>query len=397
MRTLSHQRAEHAHRAAPAIAVDTVSDYAGFLRLEPVWNRLAEAAKIDHPFLTHSWTRVWWNCFGADARLNILVIQADGEPVAIAPMMVSHDRVYGFKLRRLRFIHNDHTPTCDFIVAPGGEDAARAVWRHLRKNKSDWDLIELPETPENSAAVAQLVELAAADGFLVGAWASRESPYAALAGDWDGYVRQLRKHHRSNLNNRMNRLKKLGPIELEVITKRAEIAAALEEGYRIEAAAWKGEAGTAIDSQPELKRFYTAFADTAAERGWLRLYFLTVNGARIAFDYCLCYRDKLYSLKIGYDPRLAAYSPCNLLKYFLMRDAFELGLSESHFLGTADKWKLEWARETQPHSWHFVFSPDARGVLLHWAKFQAAPRLKQRKLYASVRRAALATRNFLMS
>jgi CelD/BcsL family acetyltransferase involved in cellulose biosynthesis len=219
----------------------------------------------------------------------------------------------------------------------------------------------------------------------------------SLAGSWDGYVRRLRKHHRSNINNRLNRLRKLGPTNLEVVSSKARIPKALEEGYRIEAAAWKGEAGTAIASQPAVRRFYTAFAERAAERGWLRLFFLNVNGERVAFDYCVCYQNKLYSLKIGYDPRFASYSPCNLLKYLVMRHAFELGLTESHFLGGEDKWKLEWARQTRAHRWVFIFSPDMRGSLLHWAKFRVVPNLQQHRLYRRVRKAAVAARNFLLS
>ena len=55
------------------IRVETISNYHDFLDLEPVWNEVAEAAGLDHPFLEHAWIRTWWECFGAGSTLQILV------------------------------------------------------------------------------------------------------------------------------------------------------------------------------------------------------------------------------------------------------------------------------------------------------------------------------------
>jgi CelD/BcsL family acetyltransferase involved in cellulose biosynthesis len=100
----------------------------------------------------------------------------------------------------------------------------------------------------------------------------------------------------------------------------------------------------------------------------LRLYFLTVNRRRIAFHYSLCYRNKLYLLKQGYDPNYAPYSPSNLLCEKVLRDAFERGVTEYDFLGAEADWKLEWTRETRPHHWLFVFPNRPRTRFLYWTK-----------------------------
>ena len=62
------------------IRVETISDYQEFLDLEPVWNEVAEAAGLDHPFLEHAWVRTWWECFGAGSTLQILVLKAGDQP-----------------------------------------------------------------------------------------------------------------------------------------------------------------------------------------------------------------------------------------------------------------------------------------------------------------------------
>jgi len=49
-------------------------------------------------------------------------------------------------------------------------------------------------------------------------------------------------------------------------------------------------------------------------------------------------------------------------KYYLMRETFELGLAESHFLGTDDKWKLDWTQQTRRHCSCLFFSRSARHI-----------------------------------
>lgn len=362
---------------ASDIRVEIVADYQSFLDLEPVWNRLIEEAGIDHPFLTHEWIRVWWECFGAGKQLNILVVKAGRATVAIAPLMLTHGWMYGCRVRRLQFIANVHTPRMDFIVSRWPKDAYRAIWDCLASQMAQWDVLELSQVDADSKTLEELPRLASEDGLRIGRWGPVSSPYLPLLGTWDSYLKCLSGKHRSNLRNRLKRLNTLGQVELKVVSSGEQLGSDLEEGLQIEAAAWKGKAGTAILCRPELHRFYAKFAQIAAQRGWLRLQFLTLNGRRIAFHYCLRYKNNHFLLKPGYDPNYAPYSPSNLLCYFVLRDAFENGLSNYEFLGTTDPWKSEWTGTAKPHLWLFIFSSTLRARLLYSAKFRIAPHLKR--------------------
>src|SRR6202035_4838275 len=131
--------------------------------------------------------------------------------------------------------------------------------------KGLWDVLVLPQIPAESITLQQLPALAATQGFRVGLWRAPDSPCLHLTGTWETYFNGLARKHRSNLRNRLKRLERLGRVELEV-------GSALEEGFEIEAAAWKGRKGTAIGCRPELRRFYTRLATQAAGKGWLRLH-----------------------------------------------------------------------------------------------------------------------------
>ena len=107
----------------------------------------------------------------------------------------------------------------------------------------------------------------------------------------------------------------------------------MADGLRIEAAAWKGEEGTAILSDPTVADFYIQLAKREADLGQLRLTFLRVGGKRIAFNYILQNGQKLYAVKIGYDPEYHAYSPGNMLLNLILKDACQHSIEEyPHYL-----------------------------------------------------------------
>ena len=374
--------AEPLPKAAPVhaeIRVETISDYQAFLDLEPVWNEVAAAAGLDHPFLEHAWVRTWWECFGAGSTLQILVLKAGDQTVAIAPLILTPIRMWGIKVRRLGFFYNAHVPRADFLIAQRPEEAYRAIWNHLSRSRN-WDLLQLCQLPEGSATLEAIPGLAAPDHCQIVTWLSGASPYLPLRASWGQYLDSLPGKHRSNLRNRFKRLNGIGPVEVELITSGEKLTDALEAGLQLEAAAWKGEARTAISCDPDVSKFYSTLARRAAERGWMRLDFLRAGPQRVAFDYSLSYKNRIHLLKLGYDPAYAPYSPSNLLLFMVLQSAFERGVREYDFLGESADWKVQWTKHSRPHYWLFVFSSSFKGRLLHLIKSQLVPLLKRNSL-----------------
>jgi CelD/BcsL family acetyltransferase involved in cellulose biosynthesis len=358
--------------------VQVVSDYQQFLALEPIWDRVLDSARgaHPHPFLEFQWARTWWECFGGGHDLHILVLWLNGEAIAIAPLMLSRVRMLGIPVRRLGFLYNSHVPRADFLIGKHPEVAYPAIWNYLSGHR-DWDLLQLCQLPATSPTFDAISRLAERDGFGTGMWEAGASPRVATSGIWSDYFNSLPAKHRSNLRNRSKRIAQFGEVEKEVVCFPSQLDGALEDGFRIEASAWKGSVGTAIGCDPELRRFYSAFALRAAERGWLRLNFLRADNRRVAFDYSLVYRNRTFLLKLGYDPDYSPYAPSQLLLSMAIQDAFEQGREEYDFLGEFVEWKRSWARESTLHRWLFVTSPGIRGRLFHLAKFRAIPLAKR--------------------
>lgn len=363
-------------RCSAKLEVEAVRDYRAFLDLESAWNRLAQDAELDHPFLEHLWTRTWWECFGQGTRMHLLLVKDGGDLVGIAPLMETSVRMFGITLRRLGFFYNAHVPRSGFLISRKAQGVHSAIWNYL-SNKPQWDLLQLCQLQAGSETMQSLSDLAAGSGYKTETWASSDCPYIPIRTTWDEYSAGLSAKHRANLRNRAKRLDSLGPAETESISTQEGLEAAMADGLRLEAAAWKGDAGTAISCDPALAEFYSRLAHRSAQRGWLRLRFLRSRSERIAFDYSLCYKRRVFLLKHGYDPQYAPFSPSQLLLQSAIQGAFNDSFDEYEILGDNTEWKQSWTDDTKRHLWLFVFSNTLQARYAHAAKFRIAPIVKR--------------------
>jgi CelD/BcsL family acetyltransferase involved in cellulose biosynthesis len=359
------------------ITSQVVTDYDTFVRLGPEWNDAVRRAKVAHPFLLHEWFRTWWDCFGGIRRLHIIVVRDGEEILGIAPLMTEQAHLYGVPVRKIDLLHNDHTPRADVIVSGSPRLAYDAIWEALRDASDQWDVLQLSRLPEDSATRLAFASLAERQGYTTGTWSGDESPYLTLSGTWDTYHASLPAKFRSNLRNRLSRLRSYGEPQLEILEGPGEVEGGRQDALRLEASGWKDTTHTSITSDPSVQRFYSLLAERAAARGWLRLLFLTIDGRRIATAYGSCFDGRLFLFKTGYDPAYAPCAPFKILMYLATQRAFAEGLQEIDFLGDAEPWKLEWTSTSRVHDWLYVFPNTIRARLLHSLKFQVVPELKR--------------------
>jgi CelD/BcsL family acetyltransferase involved in cellulose biosynthesis len=288
--------------------------------------------------------------------------------------------VAGVRARVLRSLSDDHSQRFDLLMKPDDSDAATALLASLSSDPS-WDVLELRDAPVVGATVDTLLNAASAAGFPTGRWAAMRSPALSLASSRAVIHQRLTPRFRANLSRRRRHLQRdVGPIGLERVPNaagRAALDPALDDTFRLEAAGWKGAAGTAIAADWRLAERYRRIAYAFAEQGTLALSFLTVGGQRKAVHFALFERGVYYLFKPGYDPALARYGPGHLLIQEVVEDLIDRGARELDFLGDCDAWKLEWTDTVRPHAWRYVFAPTPFGRALAWWKLRVAPRLNR--------------------
>jgi CelD/BcsL family acetyltransferase involved in cellulose biosynthesis len=374
--------------------------------LEALAAAMTAAGQTKGPFLTPDWTAITAAALADPSdrdRLGdfrLLVGRHDGAVVAALPLVAERRRrrIAGVPARILRSLTDYHSYRFDLWLDPGpaGDAAARALIAHLGQ-RGDWDAFELWPAPACDAAATRLVAAAREAGMPVGDWQLMISPYLPLPSSAAEFDRQLSSKFRGNLRRRARKLEAdVGPLALERIDGRARAApvgsaafadaaavdsamldAALDEGFALEAAGWKGDLGTAIACDPRLRARYRALAHAFAAHGRLACYFLKAGHRRVAFHFALVDDDTYYLLKPGFDPALASYGLGHLLVDAVARDLITLGIRELDFLGEDMPWKREWTDHTRAHRFGCVFAPTLRGRAIAAWKLRFVPLAKR--------------------
>jgi CelD/BcsL family acetyltransferase involved in cellulose biosynthesis len=119
---------------------------------------------------------------------------------------------------------------------------------------------------------------------------------------------------RKELRRQANRLAEEGALAFELRTDAQGIAAWCEAFLALEAAGWKGKAGSALASAPGTARMFCDSLHGAAAQGRLERLTLTLDGRPIAMLATFLTPPGAYSYKTAFDEDYARFSPGVLLQ-----------------------------------------------------------------------------------
>jgi CelD/BcsL family acetyltransferase involved in cellulose biosynthesis len=334
-------------------------------RIEPIardWDDLADRTKAP-PWLRPGWIDAWWKSFGV-GRLRVLAVRRGGCLAGLMPLY--------YRAGVLRSTTNSHTPEFGLLAEDptvAGE-LAEALFLGCPRRLS------LAFLDSEKPDLSQCRATATVAGYRLVERTCARSPYLATGGDWSTFEKTIGRNLRRSVHRQRRNLEKMGRVSVDFYDGRDRLDELLDEGFRVEALGWKGARGTAIISHPETRRFYTDIARWAAERSWLRLVFLRLDGRAISFELDIACDACFYLLKSGYDPAYRKFSPGKLTLYSAVEHAFENSLT-LEFLGAEEPYKLAWSSTCREKILLQAFAPTLPGFVDWTAVAYARPLAKR--------------------
>jgi CelD/BcsL family acetyltransferase involved in cellulose biosynthesis len=319
-------------RRADRVRIESIHDLEA-ARAE--WASVAEASR--NIFATWEWSAVWWRHFGhGRSLLTSFCRDEDGRMVAVLPLYVWSTR----PLRVLRFL--GHPIGCQLgpICGPDRRgDAARALLAALDDVRWDVFLGEGVSADEGWAGLLR-----------ASIWATTPNPVLRLDfSDWDDYLSSCSANFRQQLRRKERKLARDHAIRYRHAADPARLQQDLDTLFALHGERWIEERSAFGGGVAE--SFHREFASVALERGWLRLWFLEVDGVAVAAWYGFRFQGIETYYQLGRARAWEKSSVGLLIVAHSVREALADGIEEYRFGPGGGSYKYRFTEEDPGLQW----------------------------------------------
>ncbi len=300
--------------AEPRITARGLSEVSGPAAIT-CWDALAARAGEPNPFFESWYLLPALRGLDPAGKVRLLVLESDGEWLGLVPISLD-SRYYTYPLPQLcNWIHGN----CFLglpLIAKGYE---AAFWQALL----DWAdhnaayglFLHLSHLPLESRACQILRSLLAETSRNSALVHSEERALLASPMSAEEYWEaSLSGKKRKELRRQRNRLAELGTVAIEQTRSAAGLAEWMESFLALEAAGWKGSAGSALASDPATHELFREALTGAAARGRLERTSITLDGQPIAMLASFIAAPGSFSFKTAFDEAYSRFSPGVLLQ-----------------------------------------------------------------------------------
>jgi CelD/BcsL family acetyltransferase involved in cellulose biosynthesis len=291
-------------------------------------NRLAEASA--NVFGTYEFLSTWWRHFGADGTLELVACRdEEGSTLAVLPLYLWRSR----PVRVLRFLGHGAGDELGPLSAPADrERAGDAQLAALRGPLGRWDVLvgeQLPgrDTWPGRAGARTLVR--------------EGSPLLGLDPElsWDGLMATWSSKLRRDLRGDERKLTRDHGLAFRLADDPERLDRDLDVLFELHESRWP-------DSPfGQRQAFHREFAAIALERGWLRLWFLELEGKPAAVWHGFRFGAADAHFQVGRDPSWHKFGTGTLLTGHTIREALADGQREYRFLRGGEDYKYRFATD----------------------------------------------------
>ena len=328
--------------ARPDIVVQFLTEAEEFARLAQHWNRLHEQAATASVFTSWVWQYQWWQLYGGDRPLRLLVALEAGEPVGILPLYIDAIRVLGVPVRLLRFVGtgaDTHPDDLGPVLASlrEGEIARQLARAALRV--TGVDVVVASDLDARSPFSAALEQAATDARRAHVAHAGERIAYIDLPDNWSKFMQSLTSDRRTRLRGARRKAAAAHEVRFFVWNDAARLDEAIDRLVALHRRRWAAAGGSESFQSPEYVEFHRRIIKASFARGWLRLYCLELDGEIAAITYCYRFRHHVFLMQAGFDPAKARFNPGKVLLGHAIEHAIGEGNAVFDFLRGEHRYK----------------------------------------------------------
>ena len=337
------------------------------------WNELSNG----NPFQSWEWNCSWWQHFGADHELFVLVIRdADGSIVGIAPWYMEKQASLG---RVIRFLGSG-VVCSEYLtvlsVAGREEEIASHVAEWLTQPNGDvadnadsddrWDMLDLDGVAANDRLITQLSAKLASHGASLYSQEGLSCWHISLPNTWDDYLGTLSKNTRKQIRKLLKRLDSGERVcQIHVAKSEDDLAAiwpafvAMHGRRRSE----KGDAG--CFAHAHFEAFLRDAASRLIAKQQLELLWLSLDGKPAAFEFQLVGDSTVFAYQSAMEPQEHDWRPGVAATAMTIQRAIASGKQGFDLLRGDEDYKGRWRPTERQMTQLKIASPRVMSRVRH--------------------------------
>ena len=327
-------------------AIRVITEPRDFESLSGIWNSFLQRNSHDNSiYLTYEWVSTWWRYFGDGKKLNILVVEREQQVIGIIPLMKAEYRIGLFKLHILEgigAINNNYI----VLTSPENEEVVGTAFLSYLQDKLGRLVVRLDYIPGDSSVLTAIRKQAPlfCSRLVFQERVAALAPYIFLNGTWDEQFRSLSHNRRTVIKRALVALEKDSHvIEFQECTAH-NFNDTLTKFFDIHQMRWKSAGYHELFADLRMKEFYRDIASCFADKGWLHISQLTVDGELASAVFSFVYNRRFYAVTIARDLKYSKYSIGHIHIMYILKDAIAKNVKEFDFFRGLEPYKFYWTK-----------------------------------------------------
>jgi CelD/BcsL family acetyltransferase involved in cellulose biosynthesis len=332
------------------ITTRVIDDAAEFNALQRDWNNLLQASSCGCLFLTWEWLHTWWTYLAENRKLHIIAVWNGGKLIGIAPLALrpAFSRKW-MPLPALEFLGAGSVGSdyLSFLLRNGHEqDALRQIAESLASTRLMVELVRVEKTSLTMINLAHQLRQSNWKSFYL---TTNYCPYITLADhSWDTFLNSLHSTHRKQFERKFKRLYRKFEVKFDRVQSESQRQSAMATYLDLHLKRWSGGGGSSAIGDEKHIHFHQHFSSISLNRGWLRMYTLSLSGKPAAVLYMFRFKDVYYYYQCAFETSYGNLSVGMVSLSLAIKDAIEDGAAEFDFLHDDEEYKYLWAHEERP-------------------------------------------------
>ncbi|MGC8834156.1 MAG: GNAT family N-acetyltransferase, partial [Armatimonadota bacterium] len=272
----------------PTFSLEVIDSIEDIPSIRREWEHLVDVSTDATVFQTYQWLYSWFQLLGS-GRPMVLVMKHSGSVRAIAPFVIRRCR--GLPFRRVQFAATGPSDYLNIIAEDGHREAAwQTALHYLYACRSEWDIVDLQQIPSHLLPARHT---ASVPGLHTEITTQSVCPYRPLPESKEKFLLSLSKKMRSNLKYYERLISKNHDLSISTASE-SGLSHAMGELFRLHTARWRSKWLPGVLNSPKVRSFHQTVAVQFQQAGWLRLFYLTIDGTTVAALYCFSFKNKGY-------------------------------------------------------------------------------------------------------